>query len=206
MQKKSFPIRLVNLLVGLAFYGLGLAMMVKASVGVPPWDVLSQGLASQIGLSFGQATILVSALVLLFWIPLRVKPGLGSILNALLVGLFADLALPLLPKTEIYWQQALMFVLGMLLISFATGMYISSGIGKGPRDGLMMGLAQKFNIRFWIARTSVEIIVVSVGFALGGQVREGTLLFAISIGYLNQLGLRIFRLVGKDGRTKGDSS
>jgi uncharacterized membrane protein YczE len=206
MQKKSFPIRLVNLLVGLAFYGLGLAMMVKASVGVPPWDVLSQGLASQLGLSFGQATILVSALVLLFWIPLRVKPGLGSILNALLVGLFADLALPLLPKTEIYWQQALMFVLGMLLISFATGMYISSGMGKGPRDGLMMGLAQKFNIRFWIARTSVEIIVVSVGFALGGQVREGTLLFAISIGYLNQLGLRIFRLVGKDGRTKGDSS
>jgi uncharacterized membrane protein YczE len=206
MQKKSFPIRLVNLLVGLAFYGLGLAMMVKASVGVPPWDVLSQGLASQLGLSFGQATILVSALVLLFWIPLRVKPGLGSILNALLVGLFADLALPLLPKTEIYWQQALMFVLGMLLISFATGMYISSGMGKGPRDGLMMGLAQKFNIPFWIARTSVEIIVVSVGFALGGQVREGTLLFAISIGYLNQLGLRIFRLVGKDGRTKGDSS
>jgi len=175
-------------------------MMVKASVGVPPWDVLSQGLASQLGLSFGQATILVSALVLLFWIPLRVKPGLGSILNALLVGLFADLALPLLPKTEIYWQQALMFVLGMLLISFATGMYISSGMGKGPRDGLMMGLAQKFNIPFWITRTSVEIIVVSVGFALGGQVREGTLLFAISIGYLNQLGLRIFGLVGKDGR------
>jgi len=200
MQKKSFPIRLVNLLVGLALYGLGLAMMVKASVGVPPWDVLSQGLASQLGLSFGQATILVSALVLLFWIPLRVKPGLGSILNALLVGLFADLALPLLPKTEIYWQQALMFVLGMLLISFATGMYISSGMGKGPRDGLMMGLAQKFNIPFWITRTSVEIIVVSVGFALGGQVREGTLLFAISIGYLNQLGLRIFGLVGKDGR------
>jgi uncharacterized membrane protein YczE len=201
MQKKSFPIRLVNLLVGLALYGLGLAMMVKASVGVPPWDVLSQGLASQLGLSFGQATILVSALVLLFWIPLRVKPGLGSILNALLVGLFADLALPLLPKTEIYWQQALMFVLGMLLISFATGMYISSGMGKGPRDGLMMGLAQKFNIPFWIARTAVEIIVVSVGFVLGGQVREGTLLFAISIGYLNQLGLRIFRLVGKDGRS-----
>jgi len=206
MQKKSFPIRLVNLLVGLALYGLGLAMMVKASVGVPPWDVLSQGLASQLGLSFGQATILVSALVLLFWIPLRVKPGLGSILNALLVGLFADLALPLLPKTEIYWQQALMFILGMLLISFATGMYIASGMGKGPRDGLMMGLAQKFNIPFWIARTAVEIIVVSVGFVLGGQVREGTLLFAISIGYLNQLGLRIFRLVGKDGRSYRDST
>ena len=191
----------MNLLVGLAFYGLGLAMMVKASIGVSPWDVLAQGLAVQFGLTFGQATILVSALVLIFWIPLRVKPGLGSVLNALLVGLFADLTLQFIPQSSVYWQQVLMFVLGMLLIAFATGMYISSGMGKGPRDGLMMGVAQKLNTPFWIARTSVELIVVTVGFALGGQVREGTLLFAIAIGYLNQLSLRIFKLVGKDGRS-----
>lgn len=201
MQSKSFPLRLLNLTAGLALFGLGLAMMVRASIGVPPWDVLAQGLASQTNLSFGQATIIVSALVLILWIPLRVKPGLGTMLNALMVGVFADLALRVLPEMDVYWLQGLMFLIGMLLIAFATGMYIWSGMGKGPRDGLMMGLSQKYKVPFWIARTSVEIIVVSLGFALGGQVREGTLLFAVAIGYLNQLSLRIFNLVGKDGRS-----
>ncbi len=144
--------------------------------------------------------MVVSAIVLLLWIPLKVRPGLGTISNAILVGLFADVALYYLPTPDPYWQKLAMFALGMVGISFATGMYISSGMGKGPRDGLMFGVAQRTKIPFWISRSSIELLVVSVGFILGGQVREGTLLFAIGIGYLNQLGLRLFKLADKDGR------
>ena len=186
---------------GLFIYGVGLAMMVDAGIGIAPWDVLAQGISKQTSLSFGQATVAVSAMVLLLWIPLRVKPGLGTVMNAIFVGLFADLAMPYIPQPSVYWQQLLLFVAGMVVISFATGLYISCGMGKGPRDGLNVGLSQRLNQPFWMARTWVEIAVVTVGFLLGGQVREGTLIFAIAIGYLNQIGMRIFGLVGKDGRS-----
>jgi uncharacterized membrane protein YczE len=108
--------------------------------------------------------------------------------------------MPFIPETSSYWQQLVMFLAGMLMISYATGLYISCGMGKGPRDGLNMGLAAKFKSPFWIARTAVEIVVVSIGFILGGQVREGTLIFAFAIGYLNQLAMRFFGLVDKGGR------
>ena len=198
--KSRFTYRFLKLNFGLAIYGAGLGMMVHAGIGIPPWDVLAQGLSLQTSLSFGQATIAVSLIVMLFWIPLRVRPGIGSVLNAILVGLFADITMPLLPDFDLYWQNLLLFIGGLLVISFATGLYISCGFGKGPRDGLMMGLAQKFNQPFWITRTSVEIIVVTIGFLLGGQVREGTLIFALSIGYLNQLAMRLFGLADKSGR------
>lgn len=192
--------RFAKLIFGLFIYGIGLAMMVNAQIGLAPWDVLAQGISNQTKLSFGQSTVFVSALVLLIWIPLRVKPGLGTVMNAILIGVFADLAMPFVPEPTIYWQQLLLFILGLVLIAYATGLYISCGMGKGPRDGLNMGLAAKFRSPFWIARTAVEIIVVTIGFSLGGQVREGTLIFALTIGYLNQLAMRIFGLVGKDGR------
>jgi uncharacterized membrane protein YczE len=198
--QSNFPQRFVKLIFGLFIYGIGLAMMVDAQIGIAPWDVLAQGISIQTSLSFGQSTVLVSALVLLFWVPLRVRPGLGTVMNAILVGVFADLAMPFIPEPTIYWQQLALFIAGMLLISFATGLYISCRMGKGPRDGLNMGLAAKFKSPFWIARTAVEIVVVSLGFILGGQVREGTLIFALAIGYLNQLGMRLFGLVGKDGK------
>jgi uncharacterized membrane protein YczE len=200
MVKSNFGYRFAKLNLGLFIYGIGIAMMVHASIGVAPWDVLAQGISKQTGISFGQATIAVSVMVLLSWIPLRVKPGIGSILNGLLLGVYADLMLPLLPELESYWQQLAVFLAGLLIISFATGMYISCDMGKGPRDGLNTGLAQRLKLPFWQARSIVEIAVVSVGFAMGGQVREGTLIFAISIGYLNQLGLRLFKLVDKGGR------
>jgi len=200
MVKSNFGYRFAKLNLGLFIYGIGIAMMVHASIGVAPWDVLAQGISKQTGISFGQATIAVSVMVLLSWIPLRVKPGIGSILNGLLLGVYADLMLPLLPVLNGYWQQLAVFLAGLLIISFATGMYISCDMGKGPRDGLNTGLAQKLKLPFWQARSIVEIAVVSVGFAMGGQVREGTLIFAISIGYLNQLGLRLFKLVDKGGR------
>lgn len=200
MVQSKFAYRFLKLNVGLFIYGIGIAMMVHASIGLAPWDVLAQGISKQTGLSFGQSTIAVSVMVLFAWIPLKVKPGIGSILNAVLLGVFADFWLPLMPQLDSYLARLAWFVLGLVVISFATGLYISCGMGKGPRDGLNTGIAQRFKLPFWQARSLVEVLVVIIGFALGGQVREGTLIFAFAIGYLNQLGLRLFRLV--DGKGK----
>jgi len=200
VAQSNFAYRFLKLNVGLFVYGVGIALLVHASIGLPPWDVLAQGISKQTGLTFGQSAIAVSLMVLLLWIPLRVKPGIGSILNAVLLGLYADFCLALLPVLDSYLAQLACFLLGLVILSFATGLYISSGMGKGPRDGLNTGLAQRFKLPFWQARSMVEIFVVIIGFALGGQVREGTLIFAFAIGYLNQLGLRLFKLV--DGKGK----
>ena len=187
-------------MVGLFIYGIGVALTVSAQIGIAPWDVLAQGISIQTSLTFGWATVAVSVMVLLTWIPLRVRPGLGSVMNALTIGLVADWALSWLPTWDGYLMQLLIFLVGMSVISFATGMYISVGMGKGPRDGLNVGLAVAMKKPFWIARTLVEVTVVAIGFLLGGQVREGTLIFAVLIGYLNQWGLRVFKLVDKGGR------
>lgn len=200
VPKSSFSYRLVKLIVGLFIYGIGVAMIVDAQIGIAPWDVLAQGISIQTRLSFGQATIVVSLIVLLTWIPLRVRPGLGSVMNAIMIGLVADLALAWIETPESYFGKLGLFFGGMVVISFATGMYISCGMGKGPRDGLNVGLAQKLNKPFWMARSLVEVSVVTVGFLLGGQVREGTLIFALLIGYLNQLGMRLFKLVDSSGK------
>jgi uncharacterized membrane protein YczE len=200
VDQSNFAFRFLKLNLGLFIYGIGIAMMVHASIGLAPWDVLAQGISKQTGLSFGQSTIAVSVMVLMAWIPLKVKPGIGSILNAILLGVFADFWLPLMPKLDGYLWQLTWFVLGLIVISFATGLYISCGMGKGPRDGLNTGIAQRFKLPFWQARSIVEVIVVTVGFLLGGQVREGTLIFAFAIGYLNQLGLRLFKLVDSKGK------
>ncbi|MGA1532810.1 MAG: YczE/YyaS/YitT family protein [Aquiluna sp.] len=200
MLQSKFPTRFIKLVVGLFIYGIGVAMTVDAQLGLAPWDVLAQGISKQTTLTFGYATVLVSVLVLIAWIPLRVKPGLGSVMNAVMVGLVADLALSFIPTPDVYWQKLLLFFGGMVVISFATGLYISCGMGKGPRDGLNVGIAQRFKLPFWQARSIVEITVVAIGFFLGGQVREGTLIFALGIGYMNQLGMRLFGLADKSGK------
>jgi uncharacterized membrane protein YczE len=198
--QSNFLFRLIKLVAGLFVYGIGVALLVHAAIGIAPWDVLAQGISLQSGISFGQATIVVSVLVMLMWIPLRVRVGLGSVLNAILIGVFADIVLSVLPPVTLYWQQLSMFLVGLLTVAYATGLYISCGMGKGPRDGLMIGLASKLQRPFWQVRTGVEIIVVTAGFLLGGQVREGTLIFALAIGYLNQLSLRFFGLADRSGR------
>ena len=200
MPQSKFPTRFIKLVVGLFIYGVGVAMTVDAQLGLAPWDVLAQGISKQTTLTFGYATVAVSVLVLIAWIPLRVKPGLGSIMNAVMVGLVADLALTYIPTPDVYWQKLLLFLGGMVVISFATGLYISCGMGKGPRDGLNVGIAQRFKLPFWKARSIVEVTVVAIGFLLGGQVREGTLIFALGIGYMNQLGMRLFGLADKSGK------
>ena len=200
MPKSNFLIRFGRLNLGLFIFGIGIAFTVHPEIGLAPWEVFAQGISKQLGITIGQGTIVASAIVLMLWIPLRVKPGLGSVMNAILLGVYADWALGWMPELDGYLIRLVWFIFGMVTIAFATGLYISSNMGKGPRDGLNTGLAKRFKQPFWKARTAVEIVVVTVGFLLGGQVREGTLIFALLIGYLNQLGLRIFGLV--DGRGK----
>jgi uncharacterized membrane protein YczE len=193
-SNRSLPFRLVVLIFGLFVYGLGVAMTVHASLGIAPWDVFAQGISIQTGLSFGVSTVVVSALVLLAWIPLRVKPGIGTIANAVLIGLFADFWLLVLPDTSIYWQRLLIFLAGVVVVAVATGLYISSALGSGPRDGLMQGTANALDKPFWMVRTAYESSVLSLGALMGGQVREGTLIFALSIGYLVQLSMKFFKI------------
>lgn len=184
--------RLLKLNVGLFIYGLGLALLVHASIGVPPWDVFAQGISKQTGISFGWATVAVSAIVLICWLPLKQKYGLGTVLNGLLIGIWCDFWTPYLPPLENYVWQLGSFISGMLIVAMATGMYISSNFGKGPRDGIMVGTAEVLRWPFWIVRTMFEVTVLLIGVLMGGQAREGTLIFAVCIGYLMQTSMRLF--------------
>ena len=191
---RSLPLRLITLLAGLFVYGLGVALTVHAGIGIAPWDVLAQGISIQTRLSFGVATVAVSIIVLICWIPLKVKPGFATVANALLVGLFADFWLMILPDLTAYWQQLAVFMLGVVVVAIATGLYISSRLGSGPRDGLMQGTANALDKPFWIVRTAFEGSVLTIGWLMGGQVREGTLIFALTIGYLVQMSLKAFKI------------
>lgn len=193
--------RLLTLNFGLFIYGLGLALLVHASIGVPPWDVFAQGISKQTGMSFGWATVTVSAIVLLCWLPLKQKYGLGTVLNGLLIGIWCDFWTPFLPELTEYVWQLTSFALGMLIVATATGMYISSNFGKGPRDGIMVGTAEVLGWPFWIVRTMFEVTVLVIGVLMGGQAREGTLIFAVCIGYLMQTSMRLFGVPVKP-RTK----
>jgi uncharacterized membrane protein YczE len=185
--------RLLRLNIGLLIYGLAVSMVVNAKVGIPPWDVFAQGISIQLNTSYGVASIIVSVIVLVFWIPLKVKPGIGSIMNAILIGLWADFWTQYLPKMDFYWGNLVMFLLGTCTVAFATGLYITSNLGSGPRDGLILGLTKRLGWKVWQVRTVIEVLVLSVGWVMGGQVREGTLIFAITIGYLMQISLRFFK-------------
>ena len=187
--------RFSTLILGLFCYGLGLALMVEARIGVPPWDVLAQGISLKAGISYGGASVVVSVLVMLCWIPLKQRFGLGTVLNGLLIGPFADLWMFWLPEPQGYLWQLGAFLLGMVVVAFATGLYVSAQYGTGPRDGLMIGTQRVTGWAFWKIRTGYEATVLAIGWALGGQFREGTLIFALCIGPLMQLALRLFRYV-----------
>ncbi|GLZ06676.1 membrane protein [Actinomadura sp. NBRC 104412] len=175
--------RLVQLYAGLASYGLGIALQVESMLGNDPWDVFHQGLSRRFGLSIGAWIVIVGAAVMLAWIPLRQRPGLGTISNAVLVGVFADLFLWLLP-TPGHLAARWAFLLAAIVVGgFATGCYIGAGLGPGPRDGLMTGLAARgHSIR--VVRTCIEVTVLAAGWLLGGTVGVGTVLYALTIGPL----------------------
>ena len=186
--------RFLRLMIGLAVYGLGIGLMVHARIGIAPWDVFAQGISVQTRLSFGISSVIVSIIVLVCWIPLKQKLGLGTLLNAVLIGLFADLVIPFLPQLNSYLLQVASFVLGMVIVAYATGLYISSQFSAGPRDGLMVGTQRVTGWPFWLVRSLFEGTVLSVGWLMGGQVREGTFIFAVCIGYLMQSSLALFGL------------
>lgn len=190
----NLALRVVRLMIGLFIYGLGIALMVKASIGIAPWDVLAQGISHRLNISYGIASIIVSASVMLAWIPLKVKVGVGSVLNAICIGLFTDVWLPLLSQPSSFVISVVQYVLGMVVVAFATGLYISSNLGMGPRDGLIIGTQRRFHKPVWLIRTVYESLVLVIGWALGGQVGLGTVLFAFGIGYLMQASLRAFRV------------
>ncbi|MFF2372496.1 YitT family protein [Agromyces sp. NPDC058110] len=176
--------RLVQLYVGLLLYGIGIALIVRGELGVAPWDVLTQGISKQTGLNFGPITVITSVFVLLLWIPIRQRPGFGTIMNVLLVGPAADLGLWLIPAGLDLWVRILLLPAGILVLAIATGLYIGAHFGPGPRDGLMTGIHARTGWRIWIVRTSIELVVLAAGWLLGGNVGIGTVAFAVLIGPL----------------------
>ena len=166
--------------------------MIHTGLGVPPWDVLSQGLQVQTGWTFGVSAIVISAFVLLLWIPIKQQPGIGTFVNALLIGPFADLNEPIMPKLDGFFANLVWLILALIVFAVGAGLYISPNLGAGPRDGLMVGLTRVSGWPFWIIRTIGETLVLVSGWLLGGTVGIGTALFAVSIGYLMQLSMKLF--------------
>jgi uncharacterized membrane protein YczE len=197
---------IARLLVGLYLVGLGLAMMIHAGLGVPPWDVLAQGLQVQLGWSFGLSAIVISGFVLLLWIPIKQKPGIGTLINALMIGPSADISEPLMPKLDGFVANLLWLCLGLVVFAIGAGLYISGNLGAGPRDGLMVGLTRVSGWPFWIIRTLGESLVLVSGWLLGGTVGIGTALFAVSIGYLMQVSMKFFGFDPKQDQNGVNSS
>ena len=186
--------RLVQLLTGLFLFGFAAAMMLKASLGVDPWTVFAEGLHVTWGWGFGWIIVISSGVVLLLWIPLRQMPGLGTVLNALLVGPSMEVGLALVDAPELLVHKMVLFAAGLLMMGIASGFYIGAGFGPGPRDGLMVGINARFGWPLWAARTTVEVIVLSIGWFLGGTVGVGTVIFALMIGPLAQRAIKVYRI------------
>lgn len=183
---------IVKLLIGLYLVGLGLAMMIHTGLGVPPWDVLSQGLQVQTGWSFGTCAVVISGIVLMIWIPIKQQPGIGTLINAVLIGPFADLSKPFMPELDGWLANLIWLLLGLISVALGGGLYISANLGAGPRDGLMVGLTRVSGRPFWLVRTIGEGLVLLTGWLLGGTVGVGTAIFAISIGTLMQYTMKMF--------------
>ncbi len=174
--------RLPQLAVGLSLYGFSMAMMVRADLGLAPWDVLHVGLESHVALTFGQVTMVVGAVVLALWWPLRQWPGLGTVANVVVIGLVSDLGLAVLPAPGALAERVALVLAGIVLNGIAGGLYIGSQLGAGPRDGLMTGLARRTGWSLRLVRTGLELTVLVVGWLLGGGVGLGTVAYALLIG------------------------
>ena len=175
--------RLARCVIGLSLFAIGISLQMNANIGAPPWDVFHQGIAEQTGISIGKVIVITGFALLLLWIPLKQKPGLGTILNALEIGLVADIALAIIPEPTSILIRVPMALLGIVVVAIGTGLYIGSALGPGPRDGLMTGLAKR-GIPIRKGRTAVEVIVLITGWLLGGQVGIATFAFALGVGPL----------------------
>ena len=189
-------------MIGLAVFGVGIALILDAHLGAAPWDVFHTGIADLTGLAVGQVTIITGVVLLMLWIPLGETMGLGTILNAIEIGLVVDLVLPLLPEPELLVARMAMMLGGVVVIAIGSGLYIGAGLGPGPRDGLMTGFAKRgISIRF--ARTAIELTVLLIGIALGGAIGVGTAVFAFGIGPLVQFFLPRLQISERQRVTPG---
>ncbi len=188
--------RLVQLFVGLSLFGFTLALMVRAGLGLAPWDVLAQGVANHTGIEIGWIVIIIGAIVLLAWIPLRQAPGFGTIANVVMVGAVGNGSLAIVPAAHGIALELAYMLAGVLINGIATGLYIGAGLGPGPRDGLMTGWARRGRISLRAARTIIEVTVLVAGFALGGTVGLGTAVYALCIGPLAGYFIPKFSRVG----------
>ncbi|MFR9777653.1 YczE/YyaS/YitT family protein [Micromonospora sp. MS34] len=185
--------RLTQLYAGLTLYGVSMALMVRSGLGLDPWDVFHQGVARQTGLSIGTVTIAVGALVLLLWIPLRQRPGLGTVSNVVVIGLVVDATLALLPTGSGLPVRIGLLLVGIVANGAATGLYLGAALGPGPRDGLMTGyVARRPGRSIRLVRTAIEVTVLALGWLLGGTVGLGTVAYALAIGPLAQLFIPLF--------------
>jgi uncharacterized membrane protein YczE len=182
---KNLRRRMIQLNVGLVLFGLGIALMLQSDLGLPPWDVLHQGLTEQFGLTVGIWSIIVSFLVLVLWLPLRERYGVGTVLNAIIIGVVIDLGVLFIPQPPNVWLDAIMLTAGVILIGLASGMYIGANLGPGPRDGLMTAIARR-GLSIRRTRWGLEIVVLITGILLGGTFGVGTIAFALLIGPIVQ--------------------
>ena len=192
--RERFFERLARCAAGLFCFGAGIACFVHSNLGVPPWDVLHQGISEKADIKMGTVIIIVGVVLLLAWIPLRMKPGIGTIMNAIQIGLVENVMEDLLPDSDFLLARVAYLAAGMLFIAFGSGLYIGAELGSGPRDGLMLGLNKRFGISIRLARTTVEIVVLVVGLILGGSLGLGTFVFAFGIGPLVQKALLALRM------------
>ena len=174
---------------GLSLFGLGEGLLIVSFTGASPWSVLAQGISLNVNLSIGTITLLISIAVLILWIPLGQKPGMGTIFNALIIAIMIDLCIKYVPTPSNYIYQLILAVISVIMVGIGGGIYLVSNLGAGPRDGLMIGLQKITNFPIAVVRATLEISVVSVGWYLGGTVGVGTLLFAFGIGPCVALGL-----------------
>jgi uncharacterized membrane protein YczE len=184
LRAGRMPRRLIQLLTGLVLYGGSMALMIRAGLGLDPWDVFHFGVSQHVSLSFGTVVIVVGALVLLLWAPLRQWPGLGTIANVVVIGLATDASLALLPVPQALWVRTVLLLSGIGLNAVAGALYIGSQLGPGPRDGLMTGLVRRTGLSVRVVRTSLELTVLATGWLLGGVVGVGTVVYALLIGPL----------------------
>ena len=189
LNLKPKRITLIYLILGLILFGLGETMLITASVGVSPWTVLAQGISIKTGYSIGLTTFIVSISVLCLWIPLKQKPGIGTILNTIIISIVLDVSLPYLPTPESFFLQILQVIIGVLIVGLGSGFYLIANLGPGPRDGLMTGLQKMTNLSIAFIRAIIEISAVIIGWYLGGVIGIGTVVFALGIGPFVSAGL-----------------
>lgn len=197
ISDRRWHVRLSELYLGLVLYGVSMALLVRSDLGNVPWDVFHQGVAKTVGGTIGVISMAVGAIVLLLWIPLRERPGVGTISNVVVIGIAVDLALSVLHTPSPMWMRAAMATLGIVLNATATAMYVGAGLGPGPRDGLMTGLHRRTGWSIRVVRTGIEVTVVLIGVLLGGTLGIATVAYALVVGPLVQPMLPWFTRIGR---------